>query len=235
MKVFICDPHPESCQIWQELASSQRLNSSVFHNWEPLQRVDLGPNILVIDQSIFSSSFVDCLAELYQRHVAAKVIATGARLTVVDAVELMNAGACVVYEKPLERSRILSTLPSVIEKAAEMAATHKEMERLSCLFSTLTTREKDVLKYILVGTSNKDTAKLLSVSVRTIESRRAKVYRKLEATNLADLVRKVDRLERLQNQFATPKKLVNEAPSPPSNQFAPHFPARTTAPKFLGC
>ncbi len=72
-----------------------------------------------------------------------------------------------------------------------------QYELLHTRFSKLTTREKDVLNYILIGTSNKDTAKLLSVSVRTIESRRAKVYRKLDANNVAELVRKIDRLESL--------------------------------------
>jgi hypothetical protein len=41
----------------------------------------------------------------------------------------------------------------------------------------------------------------LSVSVRTIEARRAKVYEKLECKNLAELVRKIERLEQLKQMF----------------------------------
>lgn len=235
MKVFICDPHPESCQVWQELLSSLRLNASIFHDGGTLQQVDLGPNILIVDQSIFANSLQLSLLALSKRHPAAQIIATGTKLTVIDAVEMMSEGACLVYEKPLERSRILSTLPSVIEKAVEKEATYKEMERLDSLFTTLTTREKDVLENILVGTSNKDTAKLLSVSVRTIESRRAKIYRKLESTNLAELVRKIDRLERLRVQFTAHEEVTKPVPESTSSRFAPHFASHTAAHKFSGC
>ena len=53
----------------------------------------------------------------------------------------------------------------------------------------LTGREVDVLRMIALGFTNRETAEALYLSVRTIESHRAGVQRKLGTSNRAELVR----------------------------------------------
>lgn len=53
----------------------------------------------------------------------------------------------------------------------------------------LSTREKEVLKMIADGKSNKEIANALFISVRTVESHRASILRKLNLKNTADLVK----------------------------------------------
>jgi len=52
-----------------------------------------------------------------------------------------------------------------------------------------TTRERQVLKLIAEGKSNREIATLLYVSARTVESHRANIMRKLKLKRTADLVR----------------------------------------------
>ena len=54
---------------------------------------------------------------------------------------------------------------------------------------------------VLDGVSNKLIAKQLQVSVRTVESRRAKIYRKCEVSNVTELVRCVDRAQQLRGRY----------------------------------
>jgi FixJ family two-component response regulator len=56
---------------------------------------------------------------------------------------------------------------------------------------TLTPRERQALAEIVRGASNKETARTLGVSPRTVEFHRANIMRKLEARNIIDLMRKV--------------------------------------------
>ena len=53
----------------------------------------------------------------------------------------------------------------------------------------LTAREKEVLKLIAEGKTNKEIAETLFISVRTVESHRASIIDKTQVKNTADLVR----------------------------------------------
>ncbi|WP_339793247.1 response regulator transcription factor [uncultured Imperialibacter sp.] len=58
--------------------------------------------------------------------------------------------------------------------------------------NALTKREKEILSLIYKGESNKDIAEKLDKSVRTIETHRFNIMKKLDANNLAELLRKID-------------------------------------------
>ncbi|MPY68022.1 response regulator transcription factor [Deinococcus sp. SDU3-2] len=53
----------------------------------------------------------------------------------------------------------------------------------------LTAREQEVLRLIVDGASNKQAARALGISVRTVETHRASLFEKLGAASLAQLVR----------------------------------------------
>jgi two-component system, LuxR family, response regulator FixJ len=55
--------------------------------------------------------------------------------------------------------------------------------------SSLTPRERQVLREIMAGASNKEAGRTLGISPRTIEVHRARIMEKLGAKNAADLVR----------------------------------------------
>ena len=53
----------------------------------------------------------------------------------------------------------------------------------------LTSREREIVQLLAEGHSNKRIANLLDLSVKTVETHRAAVMRKLELSSLPDLVR----------------------------------------------
>ncbi len=61
-------------------------------------------------------------------------------------------------------------------------------------FDTLTPRERDVFEKLITGASNKEAARQLGISPRTIEIHRARLLKKLGVKNVADLVRMAVRL-----------------------------------------
>jgi DNA-binding NarL/FixJ family response regulator len=54
---------------------------------------------------------------------------------------------------------------------------------------TLTLRERQVLKLVAEGKTNKDIAVLLFISVRTVENHRANIMKKLNLHKVVDLVK----------------------------------------------
>jgi len=61
--------------------------------------------------------------------------------------------------------------------------------QLTLQIEPLTTREREVLKLIAEGTSNKEIADLLFISVRTVENHRANIMRKLNIKSTANLIK----------------------------------------------
>ena len=53
----------------------------------------------------------------------------------------------------------------------------------------LTTREREVLKLIAEGKSNKEIANLLFISIRTVENHRANIMKKLNLNKTAEIVK----------------------------------------------
>jgi DNA-binding NarL/FixJ family response regulator len=56
------------------------------------------------------------------------------------------------------------------------------------VFRTLTSREREIVQMLAEGKSNKEIAGKLSISVKTVETHRAAVMRKLEINSIVELV-----------------------------------------------
>lgn len=69
----------------------------------------------------------------------------------------------------------------------------KSEESQSKVDYQLTRREKEILKMIYDGVSNKDIAEKLGKSIRTIETHRFNIMKKLDVNNIAELFKKVEK------------------------------------------
>ena len=61
----------------------------------------------------------------------------------------------------------------------------------------LTKTEKKILSHLLEGSGNKEIARCLSRSVRTIEDHRANIMRKLGVENIVELIKAVGTIENI--------------------------------------
>lgn len=201
MNLCLFDAQPEATKLWQELASLRSLQLNVFPTWNGATGVPATTQLLIVDQSAIGDAFEEQLLQTCRQYPQILVVATGTHLSVQAVVELMRGGVSHLIEKPFAREQLSLAFPELVVASQALQASKAEFIKLSQLFASLTIRERSVLDCVLAGVSNKDTAKQLQVSVRTVESRRAKVYRKLELKHVAELVRKMDRLERLHAIF----------------------------------
>jgi FixJ family two-component response regulator len=72
------------------------------------------------------------------------------------------------------------------EERAEVDAIRRRLD-------SLTAREREVLALVVEGKHNKNAARLLGISQRTVEVHRARVMRKMEASTVPALVQQVMR------------------------------------------
>ncbi|HVY33195.1 MAG TPA: response regulator FixJ [Caulobacteraceae bacterium] len=106
------------------------------------------------------------------------------------AVEAMRAGVVDFLEKPFSNERILEAL----DRAAKSPNNHPAVPdgshtEIMARLETLSERERQVLDRVIAGAPNKIIARDLGISPRTVEIYRAKLMTKMQADNLASLVR----------------------------------------------
>ncbi len=98
------------------------------------------------------------------------------------AVRAMRAGAADFVEKPYTTERLLEALSQAQAEGAGRA-------RAAAAIAGLTGRERDVLRGLVEGKSNKAIAVDLGISSRTVEAYRAAIMQKLRVRSLAETVR----------------------------------------------
>ena len=104
-------------------------------------------------------------------------------------VEAMKFGAVDFLEKPFRDQQLWECVQKALQLDERNRQQQASQEVITARLAKLKPGEKDVLRWLLAGKSNRDIATELSLSVRTIEVRRAKVMQKMEARTLADLIR----------------------------------------------
>lgn len=85
---------------------------------------------------------------------------------------------------------------SCLQAAIESVANARKQERFTGpVYQDVSKREKDILQCLLAGEPNKRVASILDISLRTVESGRANLLKKLGANSFAELIRYVSEIE----------------------------------------
>ena len=115
-------------------------------------------------------------------------------LSMYDSVEYaqrsMQVGARGYVLKDAPSSEILSAMRTVAAGGTYLSSSiAQRMFRVPTPRNQLSTREQDILACLAQGQSSKQIAKALQLSVRTIESHRQNIRRKLDLETQADLIK----------------------------------------------
>lgn len=154
---------------------------------EFLEHFQARPNCCVLlDVRMPEIDGLELLAHIGRRPDAPPVIMMTGHGDVPLAVKAMKLGARDFLEKPFAPETVVACIRSALRAARPGLAEHGEFgQRLEAL----TPRERDVLERLVIGGSNKEIARELGISPRTVEIHRARVMEKMQAHNLPQLVR----------------------------------------------
>ncbi|ABM26447.1 MULTISPECIES: response regulator transcription factor [Shewanella] len=133
------------------------------------------------------------MPEITGQEVQQKLIETHSPLGVIFltghgdlpmALSAFRKGACDFFQKPVSGKALVQA----IEKAQCESLATFEKQSLQHKFDQLTEREQQVLAHVIQGMTNKQISEAMFLSLRTIEVHRAKIMKKLEVNNMAELV-----------------------------------------------
>ncbi|MGY3031245.1 two-component system response regulator FixJ [Bradyrhizobium sp. USDA 4354] len=135
------------------------------------------------DQSGF-----EVLKRLRGENCMAPVLVTSANGSIAMAVDAIKSGAADFIEKPFRTHDIVGRIDAAIDEFARPAEIR---QRWLPGCEPLTEREGDVLEHLAAGLTNKEIARRMHLSARTVEGYRASVLKKAGARNVTDLLRRI--------------------------------------------
>jgi FixJ family two-component response regulator len=191
--VFVVDDDEAVRESLQWLINSVDVEVRTFASANEFLDFELParPGCLIVDVRMPGMSGLELQRQLADRAINLPVIVITGHGDVEMAVRAMKAGAYDFIQKPFNDQVLLDRIQAALDQHAQQSEEIAERHGIMAQLAQLTGRERQVLDGIVDGESNRHIATRLGLSEKTIEFHRSKVMRKMEATSLADLTRKV--------------------------------------------
>lgn len=154
---------------------------------DPNEIRNTGAGFVVIDLDELPREHppIDTIRHLRLHVPEARVLMVTSRNDPQFARSLTEAGAKAVIIKQPYVADLVFALQAASEGRTYVSGQTTERERAAV---QITAREKEVLELMAHGHSNQSIGERLSISVKTVEAHRARLFKKLGASNVADAV-----------------------------------------------
>ena len=105
------------------------------------------------------------------------------------AVHTMKNGAVDFLQKPVKEDRLLEVIDAAVARNKAERRDKAEVADFKARLEQLTQREREVIRMVAQGYSNKEVAAEFGISEKTVQVHRGSAYRKLDLHNAAEIAR----------------------------------------------
>jgi FixJ family two-component response regulator len=124
---------------------------------------------------------------LAERHMPLPIIFLTGNGNIPMSVKAIKAGAVDFLTKPVTRSKLIAAIETALQENASILKKNALAETAGSLIAKLTVRENDVMQLAIAGLPNKEIARKLNISFRTVEVHKSRIMQKTGAANLIEL------------------------------------------------
>lgn len=152
--------------------------------------IKLTPDIVLLDLNLPGMDGVEIITQLHRRWEKLRIVVLTASTTEQRGQEALTAGAHAYVLKQSPRQILLTAMQQVSLDKIYIDPTLRldtSTPTNSINKAVLTPRERQILKLIAEGKRNRDISELLTISLKTVETHRLNLMRKLDAHNAAEL------------------------------------------------
>ncbi|HEY2134723.1 MAG TPA: response regulator [Xanthobacteraceae bacterium] len=192
--VFIVDDDPAACEVLAARFTQSGFRVTTYQDGASVMAAAAAtpPACIILDLYMPGSTGLDILEQLDAWNYPAPIFVISGRADIPRAVEAIKRGACDFFEKQQGTDVIVARVRAAIDAWTHRKQDADAPDHVPHDFpgsAALTPREHEVLTQIVACASNKEAAKKLGISRRTVEIHRAHIMHKLGAKNSVDLIR----------------------------------------------
>jgi DNA-binding NarL/FixJ family response regulator len=192
IRILLADDHPlvrDGLRARLEAVPHFRVVAEAGTGAEALARA-ADADLVLMDINMRGGSGIEATAQLSARHPGIAVLILSMHDKLEYVTQAMQAGARGYVLKDAPGKDIVLAIETVMSGGIYYsAALARQLARPAQQDHQLTTREQQVLQHIANGQSNKQIARDLDLSVRTVETHRLNIKRKLGIEGQAELIR----------------------------------------------
>jgi RNA polymerase sigma factor (sigma-70 family) len=126
--------------------------------------------------------------EITERDIMLPVIFLTGHGDIPMSVRAIKSGAVDFLSKPVTGHALLESIHTALLESEQLFSRSEANQSARSSLDNLTDRERDVMTLAIKGLSNKEIARRLDISHRTVEIHRARIMNKTGARTLIDLV-----------------------------------------------
>ena len=143
---------------------------------------------IVLDVRMPGVGGLAVLQQLVREGVDQPVVMLTGHGTIDMCRRAFKAGAAEFLEKPIDDEVLLEALQQAVRQHVKTRQRQQGSRQATERYRELSAREREVLGLIVAGLTNKEVARALGISHRTVETHRANLFAKLEVQSLAQLI-----------------------------------------------
>jgi DNA-binding NarL/FixJ family response regulator len=157
----------------------------------------LKPDVVVMDISMPDMNGVEAARRIHAARAETRIVMLSMHSDAEHVYRALEAGATGYLLKNSAGSELVTAVRAVhagrrylTEKINELViAGYLGEKRAASPLESLSKRERDILQHIVDGRNNRETAELLHISVKTVETYRSRMLQKLGIKNVTELVK----------------------------------------------
>ena len=206
IKVLVVDNHPivrTGLKLFFESSPDITVVGSLKSGIEIFEFVRRYPvDVIISEIDLPELNGITALRAIKKEHNHLKVIMFSHHPESIYAMSTLKAGASGYVSKTVDVAKIKEAVYKVVSGGTYLSdemnkhiSFDESRKATSRMFKRLSTREVEVLKLLSAGKKNKEIAKELSINEKTVSTYKARLYRKLNVTNLVDLIHQAKHME----------------------------------------